>query len=256
MIPNNTIDRFSRTGISFALILLCNALNPISAQQLPSGILDLKNWKLNLPEGIKTPGRSDEYRQSELNAYQHPKWFHANTKGDAVVFRANTGGTTTSGSGYPRSELREMTADGKKNASWSSSEGTHTLFIDQRITHLPDKKPHIVIGQIHDDEDDIIVFRLEKNKLFVRMDNENCPVLNENYQLGTRFTVSFIVRKDQTDCYYNGQLKFSYPKVFRNAYFKAGAYVQSSCQGKRQVKGESCDAYGEVEIYRVAVKHE
>lgn len=240
----------------FLLILALGSAKLSLAQQLPSEILDLKGWKLNVPEGIKTPGRSDEYKQPELNAYQHLQWFHANASGDAVVFRANTGGTTTSGSGYPRSELREMTEHGKKNASWSSSTGTHTLFIDQRINHLPIKKPHIVVGQIHDDQDDVIVFRLEKNKLFLKMGDEKGAVLEENYRLGTRFTVSFKVSKDQTDCYYNGQLRFSYPKAFRNAYFKAGAYVQSSCRGKRKVSGESCDAYGEVEIYKVAVSHE
>ncbi|RQO70008.1 polysaccharide lyase family 7 protein [Pedobacter sp. KBW06] len=239
----------------FLLLVALSSVKPALAQ-LPSEILTLQNWKLNVPEGIKTPGRSDEYKQPELNTYQHPQWFHTNASGDAVVFRANTGGTTTSGSGYPRSELREMTNDGKKNASWSSSTGTHTLFIDQRISHLPLEKPHIVVGQIHDDQDDVIVFRLEKNKLFVKMGDEKGPVLEENYQLGTRFTVSFKVSKDQTDCYYNGQLRFSYPKAFRNAYFKAGAYVQSSCQGKRKVKGESCEAYGEVEIYKVSLNHE
>lgn len=241
--------------LKFLLILALGSAKLSFAQQLPSEILDLKDWKLNIPEGIKTPGGSDEYKQPELHAYQHPEWFHVNASGDAVVFRANTGGTTTSGSGYPRSELREMAEDGKKNASWSSSTGTHMLFIDQRISHLPINKPHIVVGQIHDDQDDVIVFRLEKNKLFLKMGDKKGPVLEENYQLGTRFTVAFKVSKDRTDCYYNGQLRFSYPKAFRNAYFKAGAYVQSSCQGKRKVTGESCDAYGEVEIYQVSLQH-
>ncbi|MGY0035578.1 polysaccharide lyase family 7 protein [Pedobacter sp. NJ-S-72] len=128
--------------------------------------------------------------------------------------------------------------------------------MEQSIIHLPAKKPHIVIGQIHDDKDDVIVFRLEKNKLFVKMGDEKGAVLDDNYQLGTRFTVMFKVSGDQTECFYNGELKFIYPKVFSNAYFKAGAYVQSSCQGKRKVEGESCEAFGAVEIYKVWIKHE
>ncbi|TCC91088.1 polysaccharide lyase family 7 protein [Pedobacter hiemivivus] len=246
-----------RLALSVGLITLLSS--DISAQQatkLPSQILDLSNWKLNIPEGIKTPGGSDEYRQPELQTYSNEFWFYANNGGNAVVFRAITGGTTTKGSGYPRSELREMIDNGKKNASWSSSTGTHTLFIDQSIIHLPVKKPHIVVGQIHDVDDDVIVFRLEKNKLFVKMDNDKGPILDENYQLGTRFTVMFKVSNDQTECYYNGKLKFTYPKAFTGAYFKAGAYVQSSCQGKRKVEGEVCDAYGAVEIYKVWAKHE
>jgi hypothetical protein len=224
--------------------------------KLPAEILDLNNWKLNVPEGIKTPGKSDEYRQPELKTYHNNNWFFVNKTEDAVVFKATTDGTTTIGSGYPRSELREMTDEGTKNASWSSSTGIHTLFIEQSVIHLPLKKPHIVIGQIHDDKDDVIVFRLEKNRLFVKMGDEKGPVLDDNYQLGTRFTVMFKVSGDRTECYYNGKLKFTYPKVFSNAYFKAGAYVQSSCHGKRKVEGELCEAYGAVEIYKVSVKHE
>lgn len=237
-------------------VLVSGSPAPKQGLKLPSEILDLTNWKLNVPEGIKTPGLSDEYRQPELNRYTNENWFYPNNTSDAVVFRAITGGTTTKGSGYPRSELREMTDNGKKNASWSSSTGIHTLFIDQSITHLPVKKPHVVVGQIHDAADDVIVFRLENNKFFVKIDDENGPVLDDNYQLGTRFSVMFKVKNDTTECYYNGKLKFSYPKTFSGAYFKAGAYVQSSCQGKRKVEGEVCDAYGAVEIYKVWVKHE
>jgi hypothetical protein len=225
-------------------------------EKLPAEILDLSNWKLNVPEGIKTPDRSDEYKQPMLNSYQHKDWFYANKKGDGVVFKAPTGGTTTKGSGYPRSELREMTDNGTKNASWSSAAGKHTLFIDLKINHLPVVKPHLVVGQIHDAEDDVIVFRLENKKLFVNLDDVKGPVLDDNYKLGTRFTLMFKVNNDETECYYNGKLMFTYKKAFENAYFKAGAYVQSSCQGKRKVEGEACDAYGEMEIYRVWVKHE
>lgn len=253
----NFAKNILKLALSTGLITLLSS--DISAQQvakLPAQILDLSNWKLNVPEGIKTPGGSDEYRQPELQTYSNENWFFANKAGNAVVFRAITGGTTTKGSGYPRSELREMVDNGKKNASWSSSTGTHTLFIDQSIIHLPVKKPHIVVGQIHDADDDVIVFRLEKNKLFVKMNNEKGPVLDENYQLGTRFTVMFKVKNDQTECYYNDKLAFTYPKAFTGAYFKAGAYVQSSCQGKRKVDGEGCDAYGAVEIYKVWAKHE
>ncbi|WEK18032.1 MAG: polysaccharide lyase family 7 protein [Candidatus Pedobacter colombiensis] len=244
-------------ALSAGLITLLST--NVSAQQtkkLPAQVLDLGNWKLNIPEGIKTPCESDEYRQPELQTYSNENWFYVNRGGNAVVFRAITGGTTTKGSGYPRSELREMTDNGTKNASWSSETGTHTLFIDQSIIHLPVKKPHIVVGQIHDANDDIIVFRLEKNKLFVKMGNDKGPVLDENYQLGTRFTMMFKVSNNQTECYYNEKLKFTYLKAFTGAYFKAGAYVQSSCQGKRKVEGEACDAYGAVEIYKVWVKHE
>ncbi|UQA57188.1 polysaccharide lyase family 7 protein [Polyangium aurulentum] len=222
----------------------------------PSDVLDLTNWKLTLPIDTSHAGSPDEIKQPELTDYVLSPYFRLNATGDAVVFRAHTGGYTTSGSGYPRSELREMKNNGADNASWSSSSGTHSMFIDQKITHLPVVKPHIVVGQIHDSSDDVIVFRLEDKKLFIDLNGNDGPILNSNYTLGTRFTVKFEVSNNQVKCYYNGALKYTYPKTFSGAYFKAGAYTQSSCQGDKQVAGESCSAYGEVEIYDVQILHQ
>jgi hypothetical protein len=172
-----------------------------------------------------------------------------------VIFRAHTGGATTSGSGYPRSELREMTNNGATNASWSSGSGTHTMEIDQAITHLPDLKRHIVAGQIHDGGDDVIVFRLEGSKLFIDINGDDGPTLTGNYVLGTRFKVKFVVSGNQTRCYYNDTLMYTLNQSYSGAYFKAGAYTQSSCTGTPG-SSESCSAYGEVVIYNVTVSHQ
>ena len=74
---------------------------------LPAKVLDLANWKLTLPSG----------EQPELATFKN-KFFHVDPKGDGVVFTAPAGGSTTSGSDYPRSELREMTDNGRNEASW------------------------------------------------------------------------------------------------------------------------------------------
>ncbi|PCC71965.1 Alginate lyase [Nannocystis exedens] len=222
---------------------------------LPGDLLDLTNWKLTLPVDTDHPGSPDEIEQPELATFVDPLYYHLNDTLDGVVFRAHAGGDTTDNSGYPRSELREMTDQGAEEAAWSSSRGTHRMFIDQAITHLPVEKPHIVVGQIHDDEDDVIVFRLEGSKLFIDLNGDDGPVLTEDYQLGDRFTVAFEVSDDHVDCYYNDTFIYSHPQAFSGAYFKAGAYVQSSCQGEKEVPGESCDAYGEVVIYDVSVEH-
>ena len=222
---------------------------------LPGDVLDLTSWKLTLPVDTDHPGTPDEIEQPELATFVDPLYYHLNEALDAVVFRAHTGGETTDNSGYPRSELREMTDGGAEEAAWSSSEGTHRMDIDQKITHLPVAKPHIVVGQIHDDEDDVIVFRLEDSKLFIDLNGDDGPVLTDNYALGDRFTVAFEVRDDHVDCFYNDTLIYTHDQAFSGAYFKAGAYVQSSCQGEKQVDGEECDAYGEVEIYTVTVSH-
>ncbi|MGB8192909.1 MAG: polysaccharide lyase family 7 protein [Chitinophagaceae bacterium] len=223
---------------------------------LPANILNLTNWKITLPiDGSDSGGDADEIKQPQLATYSIDPYFKNNSTNTGVLFRAHTGGATTSGSGYPRSELREMTSNGTTNASWSSGSGTHTMEIDQAITHLPVVKPHIVAGQIHDGSDDVIVFRLEGPKLFIDINGSDGPTLNSAYVLGTRFKVKFVVSGNQTKCYYNDVLKYTLSKSYSGAYFKAGAYTQSSCTGTPG-SSESCSAYGEVVIYNVTVTHQ
>ena len=228
--------------------------HPMGEQKLPAQILDLANWKLTLPVETAHAGSPDEIKQPELNTFSDKKCFF--TRGNAVVFRATADGATTSGSNFPRSELREMTADGKRPAGWSSDTGKHTLFIDQKVTHLPDARKHMVVGQIHDATKYLIFFRLEDQKLFVVVNGGHRITLTENYKIGTRFTVKFEVENSTTKCYYNSKFVYAWNGSFKGAYFKAGAYVQSSCKGKKQTPGELCTAYGEVALYNVWVKHE
>ncbi len=232
-------------------------LEPGSVTLYPYDVLNLQNWKLNLPidaNGTQT-GTSLEIKRNKLDTFSLTPYFYNNADNTGVVFMANCGGSTTSGSGYPRSELREMTTNGTVNASWSSSTGVHTMEIDQAVTHLPDVKKHIVVGQIHDSNDDVIVFRLEGKKLFMDHNGADGTVLDNNYILGTRFKVKMVVSNNTVYSYYNDILKETYPITFTGAYFKAGAYVQSSCKGSKQVAGELCSAYGEVVIFKVTVTH-
>ncbi|PZR21935.1 MAG: alginate lyase [Citrobacter freundii] len=229
-----------------------------SSGNYPADVLNLTNWKITVPfDGPDSGTTADEISQPALATYSIDPWFKNNSTNTGVIFRANTGGATTSGSGYPRSELREMTNNGATNASWSSGSGIHTMEIDQAITHLPDVKKHIVAGQIHDADDDVIVFRLENQKLFIDINGSDGPTLTSSYVLGTRFKVKFVVQNNQTKCYYNDVLIYTHNQTYSGAYFKAGAYTQSSCKsGGNPGPTESCDAYGEVVIYGLSVSHQ
>jgi hypothetical protein len=217
----------------------------------PSDILDLSDWKLTLPVDTAQSGNPDEYLQPELNSGFHSQFFHVNDTLDGVVFKAPCGGATTSGSGYPRSELREMSNLGLTQASWSTTSGTHTLEITQTINHLPVAKPHVVVGQIHDANDDVIVFRLEGSTLFIDENGKAGPVLTADYRLGDVFTVRFVARNGGVECYYNSQYIYTYPVNASGCYFKAGCYTQSNTS-----KGDAADAYGEVVIYELTVAHQ
>ena len=144
-----------------------------------------------------------------------------------------------------------MTANGTANASWSTSAGVHTMEITQAITHLPVAKPHVVAGQIHDADDDVIVFRLEGSELFVDENGDRGPMLSANYRLGDKFTVKFVARSGGVEVYYNGQHIYTHPVSASGCYFKAGCYTQSNTD-----RGDDATAYGQVVIYKLSVTHQ
>jgi Alginate lyase len=220
----------------------------------PGDVLDLRGWKLTLPIGTPDkPTQPEEIRQPELADFEISPWFQPTADCTGVAFRAPIDAPTTSGSHYPRSELREMTADGSENASWSSTSGTHTMTVTEAFTGLPQGKPHLVGAQIHDDDDDITVFRLEGTNLYVTDgDNPNYKLITDNYVLGTKFEAKFVVSAGVVQAFYNGQLQATLAKNFSDAYFKAGAYTQANCE-----RAAPCTPgnYCETVIYHLAVTH-
>jgi alginate lyase len=221
----------------------------------PAQVLNLKDWKITLP--VDNPDQSGrqplEVTQPRLDGYALSPWFIPTAACDGVQFRSAVDGMTTQNSTYPRSELREMTNNGASPAGWSSNFGTHTMVIDQAITHVPNDRPHVVVGQIHDGEDDVSVFRLEGTKLYVtKGDTRHHKLITDEYVLGIRFQAKFEVSNGQIRAYYNGVLQATIPASFSGAYFKAGVYTQANCS-----KSSPCDSsnYGQATVYRVTVTH-
>lgn len=215
----------------------------------PSSVLKLTNWKLTLPINTSHEGDPGEISQPELAAYSS-EYFQLTAAKNGVIFRAHAGGATTSNSGYPRSELREMANGGKTKASWSNASGIHTMTVRQAITHLPVIKPEVVAAQIHDASDDVIMVRLEGAHLFVESGGENVGTLDAAYALGTPYTVKIDASGGRVKVAYNGELKVDIAKSGSGWYFKAGCYTQSNPK-----RGEDPNAYGEVIIYSIAVTH-
>ncbi|MBK8234074.1 MAG: polysaccharide lyase family 7 protein [Deltaproteobacteria bacterium] len=218
----------------------------------PADLLDLAAWKLTLPIARDEPDQPLEILQPELGTYAIEPWFHLDDAATAVVFRANAGGVTTNNSGYPRAELREMANDGLDPASWSTSDGVHSMTITQAITHLPDAKPHVVAGQIHDASDDVVMIRLEGSHLFVEGGGDELGDLATDYVLGTTFTVMLRASEGAIDIFYE-DLSTPVVSIERDVdgcYFKAGVYTQSNPE-----HGDEPDAYGEVVISELVVTH-
>lgn len=212
----------------------------------PSTQLSLsKNWKLTLPTG--SAGSPAEITQPRLQTYTDTNF---RVSSGRVIFTARCGGVTTSGSSYPRSELREMRSNGQDRAAWSNRSGTHVMLLDQAFLHLPNRKPHCVAGQVHGGDDDITACRLEGKKLWItRGDDTNYRLLDGSYALGTRFTIRFKATPAGIFYDYNdGDVTGTVPGSFSGAYFKAGCYTQSNTE-----KGDSASAYGQVAVWGIAM---
>jgi Alginate lyase len=236
-----------------ATIFAAPAAGAAPACDPPSQVIGLStDWKLQLP--TDDPNQSGtqvrEVRQPALRTFAQSPWFTANSSCTGIQFRNAVNGVTTPNTSYARSELREM--DGSSNASWSSTSGTHTMEIEQAITHLPNDKPHVVAGQIHDGNDRS-VFRLEGSSLYVTRDNDtHYKLVTDDYELGTRFTARFEVSGGDIRAYYNDELQATIPAEFTTGYFKAGVYTQANCDNSDPCSDSN---YGQVVVYDVTVTH-
>jgi len=226
--------------------------------RVPGDVLDLTDWKLTLPVG-EEPDEADEVKQPQLESFQLAPYFRVDPTGKGVAFRAPVSGATTSGSGYPRSELREMTDGGSDEASWSNESGLHVMTLTASVTATPKEKPEVSVAQIHGEDDVVAMVRLEKNRLFVERDGEDVGELDPDYKLGTKFTLALQAAPTGIQVTYNGAKVVAYDEVGDDNYFKAGCYTQASDKpqpdDRPDQKYDSPDAYGEVVIYSLKVEH-
>jgi hypothetical protein len=219
--------------------------------EYPADVLDLTNWKMTLPTGEDED--PTEITQPDLATFSDEPWFQVNEDCTAVIFRSAVDGVTTGGSSYPRSELREMTDDGEEEAEWSTTEGTHTMVVNEAFIALPNDKPHLVGAQVHGGDDDVTVFRLEGSSLYITNgDDSNYHLVTDEYELGTEFEASFVAQDGEIEVYYNGELETTIEHDGDTNYFKAGAYTQANCENS-----DPCDSdnYGEVHISSIEVTH-
>lgn len=189
----------------------------------PSSIINLDRWKVTLPTGKK--GAPTEITQPRLNTFSDSNFY---VDGANVIFTASTGGVTTSGSSYPRSELREMKAGGKKLASWSNKRMTRTMDVTEAFIELPSGKPEVVGAQIHDAADDVTALILRGDSLSIRIGDNGYEEIDASYTLGTFFTFQYKARPGGIECRYNGVLVHTIGGNFSGCYFKAGCYTQAN----------------------------
>ena len=214
---------------------------------LPSRVTNFQRWKLQLPENTDRSGNPDEVKPPELSQYSHPEYFFLTENSKAVVFRAPCGGATTKNSHYPRSELREMTEDGKERASWSTTrDDYHVMSVKLSITALPDKKPHVVCAQVHDGKSDLLAVRIEGRHLFIYRDDYPKLTLDAGYKLGRPFDLEICSGKGRIIVTYEGRKVLDWEVEQSECYYKVGCYTQSNVK-----RGDLAEAYGETRLYHL-----
>ncbi len=229
--------------------LLGSSLRLIASS--PAEIINLDNWKLTIPYNTERKGNPDEIVQPELSEFIDRDCFYTSENGNSVIFKAACDGKATLNSKYPRSELREMKPGGKDEASWStSSDNLLTLEAELAIIQSPTVRRHVVCAQIHDEDDDIIMIRLEDNELFIERGNYEEITLDPDYKLGDKFNLRIEAGNGHIKVWYNQTQKMDWVISKKGCYYKIGCYYQSNIEKENQP-----NSFGMVELFRLKLNH-
>lgn len=223
---------------------------PNANVQHPSGLstINWAQWKITLPDGSEV---------KDLINKSYPNYFYLSPSKDAVVFRTpiNDDNGTTARSSNVRSELREreIVSDTESRDIYWTTQGTHILYVKQKITHLTMTVPIMVASQVHGCKDpcssdvgsvdDSAVLRLEGDKLYISFNGGSEMIgginpdgtkgkkitqpnhLIGNYQLGTMMEFIIEIKNGKHQFYYStdGNLETAYTAgVAQNYLIKKG----------------------------------
>jgi hypothetical protein len=260
----------------------------------PGSILGIGTYNY-FNEGVGYSGSTHrDHTLAEIVAgYVEDPYFTPNAAGDAVQFQVfANGGTTSSSTDHPRSELRELKSDGT-NAAWTAGSGrNHTMIGTTTITHLPadaeasgTPKPNVTIAQIHDGKGDVVRLNVEtsassvsslRTAVYTHSPDGAASEVHTNgsaYTIGT--AINWKIESIGTTCniytggtitgtpgnytYSGGSILKSFTIGLTGGYFKAGCYVQFStavinAHGNPD-GGYAATSYGSVELKNFQVTH-
>lgn len=212
------------------------------------GIAHQPLWKLQY--GLPGESGIHEVGPAELAAFALDPWF-AVTPDGWVTMKVQCDAATTSGSSYPRVELRELNADGSP-AAWDSSKGRHTLDFEVRVGHLPPNKPQMSLAQCHDDQTQQIEVLADGTELTWRVNGESAgqprlplPVVGTAMRLEAVDGVTNLYVGDLT----KPAMTTSSMRQSGVTYFKVGSYLQSNTDH------DAATEYGSADFRNVRVFH-
>lgn len=208
----------------------------------------LKRWHLTLPTSKdKQAFPADQIDQPQLATYSS-EYFKLNEDKTGVLFTSIMGGATTSaGTAFARTELREHDAQGEK-ADWNCARDVRTMTIRQRILKSPTHKPEMSVGQIHDAKSDNLEVFYKGPKsgangtsdvgvMLAKFNGESAsvaPRLDDDYRIGDMMEVKVSTRDGVITVDYKNERSGKtssaskpFTEITGGCYFKAGNYAQA-----------------------------
>ncbi|HMN68694.1 MAG TPA: polysaccharide lyase family 7 protein, partial [Bdellovibrionales bacterium] len=242
-------------------------LDPAKA---PAANFDLSLWKITLPVDSSGGFSGSAIEVKSIGAaYQKAPYFHTGADG-GMVFMAPVEGATTSGSKYPRSELREMTASGGL-AAWTAAQGgslSATLAVNEVPMTSAGARGRVVIGQIHGPDDELCRLYYDNGRLYFYDDKAGSGLketqfilksnsgAETNIPLNAKFDYSILVTPTMmtvsavhSGVVYSASEMLSSFWPGKSLYYKAGVYVQVGKAGSGA--GTTGSGKGQTTFYRL-----
>jgi hypothetical protein len=204
----------------------------------PSSNFDLSAWKL---QTLDTGLNFTEIQPAVLTNGYSTSFFYTDPSDGSMVFRVPSNGTPTSGSTYPRVELRQLT----NGANWILNDpNEHYLTAQCKVLAVADAKPQTIIGQIHGSNTVSEMLKLrwtgyKPGQCYVeaRFKSNNASMaeygvtLASGLSLGDLITYTITMQNGTVNCTVNGTTgtQTYTPDVWTLTdayYFKAGNYLQ------------------------------
>ena len=212
------------------------ALNPLLP---PNSNFDLSAWKAQtLDETLKLAN----ILSTDLMKGYTSGFFYTNTTDGSLVFKVPSNGEAITGAtGYPRVELRQMSA----GANWSLTDPVeHYLSAQCKVLVVAQAKPQTIIGQIHGSETNSELLKLRwtgylpgQCKIEARYELNDATqaeygvTLVSGLSLGDLIDYTITMKNGTIICTVNGvSASQTYTTTFFGTtdayYFKAGNYLQ------------------------------
>ena len=245
---------------NFCLLFLLSStflLAQLNPSLPPGSNFDLSAWKL---QTLDTNNNFVEISGTQIKAGYSSSFFYTNTQDGSMIFKVPGNGATTSGTTYPRVELRQMT----KGANWALADtAQHYLYAQCKVITVAHAKPQIVIGQIHGSENNSELLKLrwtgdQQGQCYIEarfQSNDSSRTeygvtLANSMSLGDLITYTITMKKGKITVTVNGKSgSESYTTYYYGTsdsyYFKAGDYFQYS--------SSDSTIYGLTQFYKISL---